>query len=116
MKKGESMGLIVERGYGRFSRQKTHNKWSLKSIAKGELIFDNVKFPKENILLEKTGTGAPLGCLDSARYGIAWGAIGGCDGCYDTRLTLTKRTNSQFGKSPKLPATHYNKKLARNDY
>ena len=60
-----------------YKRQpETHNKWSLRASATGELIFDNVKVPKENLLPNKSGLGAPLGCLDSARYGIAWGAIG----------------------------------------
>ena len=58
------------------SHHETHNKWSLRASSTGELIFDDVKIPKENLLPNKSGLGAPLGCLDSARYGIAWGAIG----------------------------------------
>jgi len=73
---GRIHGLIVERGMEGFSTPETHNKWSLRASSTGELIFDNVKVPKEHLLPNKSGLGAPLGCLDSARFGIAWGAIG----------------------------------------
>ncbi len=94
---GRIHGLIVERGMEGFSTPETHNKWSLRASATGELIFDNVKVPKENILPNKSGLGAPLGCLDSARYGIAWGAIGAAMDCYDTALRYSKE-RIQFGK------------------
>ncbi|WP_456420983.1 acyl-CoA dehydrogenase family protein [Lutibacter sp.] len=94
---GRIKGLIVERGMEGFSTPETHNKWSLRASATGELIFDNVKIPKENILPNKDGLGAPLGCLDSARYGIAWGAIGAAMDCYDTALRYAKE-RIQFGK------------------
>ncbi|WP_028891657.1 acyl-CoA dehydrogenase family protein [Tenacibaculum sp. 47A_GOM-205m] len=94
---GRIHGLIVERGMEGFSTPETHNKWSLRASATGELIFDNVKVPKENLLPNKSGLGAPLGCLDSARYGIAWGAIGAAMDCYDTALRYTKE-RTQFGK------------------
>lgn len=90
-------GLIVERGMEGFSTPETHNKWSLRASATGELIFDNVKIPKENILPNKSGLSAPLGCLDSARYGIAWGAIGAAMDCYDTALRYAKE-RIQFDK------------------
>ncbi len=90
-------GLIVERGMEGFSTPETHHKWSLRASATGELIFDNVKVPKENLLPNKTGLGAPLGCLDSARYGIAWGVIGSAMDCYDTALRYAKE-RIQFGK------------------
>lgn len=90
-------GLIVERGMEGFSTPETHNKWSLRASATGELIFDNVKVPKENLLPNKSGLGAPLGCLDSARFGIAWGAIGAAMDCYDTALRYSKE-RIQFGK------------------
>jgi glutaryl-CoA dehydrogenase len=80
-----------------FSTPEPHNKWSLRASATGELIFDNVKVPKENLLPNKSGLGAPLGCLDSARYGIAWGAIGAAMDCYDTALRYAKE-REQFGK------------------
>lgn len=90
-------GLIVERDMEGFSTPETHNKWSLRASATGELIFDNVKVPKENLLPGKSGLGAPLMCLDSARYGIAWGAIGVAMDCYDTALRYAKE-RVQFGK------------------
>jgi glutaryl-CoA dehydrogenase len=94
---GRIHGLIVERGMAGFSTPETHNKWSLRASATGELIFDNVKVPKENLLPNKSGLGAPLGCLDSARYGIAWGAIGAAMDCYDTALRYSKE-RIQFDK------------------
>ncbi|MDG2435753.1 MAG: acyl-CoA dehydrogenase family protein [Polaribacter sp.] len=94
---GRIHGLIVERGMEGFSTPETHNKWSLRASSTGELIFDNVKVPKENLLPNKSGLGGPLGCLDSARYGIAWGAIGAAMDCYDTALRYCKQ-REQFGK------------------
>jgi glutaryl-CoA dehydrogenase len=94
---GRIHGLIVERDMEGFSTPETHNKWSLRASATGELIFDDVKVPKENLLPNKSGLGAPLGCLDSARYGIAWGAIGAAMDCYDTALRYAKE-RTQFGK------------------
>ncbi|MDP4600242.1 MAG: acyl-CoA dehydrogenase family protein, partial [Polaribacter sp.] len=94
---GRIHGLIVERGMEGFSTPETHNKWSLRASATGELIFNNVKVPKENLLPNKSGLGAPLLCLDSARFGIAWGAIGAAMDCYDTALRYSKE-REQFGK------------------
>ena len=94
---GRLKGVIVEREMEGFTTPETHNKWSLRTSATGELVFDNVKIPKENILEGKDGLGAPLGCLDSARYGIAWGAIGAAMDCYDTALRYSKE-RIQFGK------------------
>ncbi|MGB5378173.1 acyl-CoA dehydrogenase family protein [Muriicola sp.] len=107
---GRIHGLIVERGMEGFSTPETHNKWSLRASATGELIFDNVKVPKENLLPGKSGLGAPLGCLDSARYGIAWGAIGAAMDCYDTALRYAKE-RVQFGK-PIAATQLQQKKLA----
>ena len=84
--KGRIHGLIVERGMEGFTTPETHGKWSLRASGTGELVFDNVKVPKENLLPGKNGLGAPLKCLDSARYGIAWGAIGAAMDCYDSAL------------------------------
>ncbi|MEE9362457.1 MAG: acyl-CoA dehydrogenase family protein [Cellulophaga sp.] len=107
---GRIHGLIVERGMEGFSTPETHNKWSLRTSATGELIFDNVKIPKENLLPGKSGLGAPLGCLDSARYGIAWGAIGAAMDCYDTALRYAKE-RIQFDK-PIAATQLQQKKLA----
>jgi glutaryl-CoA dehydrogenase len=94
---GEIRGLIVERGMEGFSTPTTHNKWSLRASATGELVFDNVKVPKENILPNVIGLKGPLGCLSKARYGIAWGALGAAMDCYDTALRYSKE-RIQFGK------------------
>ena len=94
---GRIKGVLVERGMEGFSTPETHNKWSLRASATGELVFDNVKIPKDNILPNKDGLGAPLACLDSARYGIAWGTIGTAMDCYDTALRYAKQ-RIQFGK------------------
>ena len=94
---GRIHGLVVERGMEGFTTPETHGKWSLRASATGELVFDNVKVPKENLLPNKSGLGAPLGCLDSARFGIAWGAIGAAMDCYDTALRYSKE-RMQFDK------------------
>ena len=90
-------GIIVEKGMEGFSAPKTEGKLSLRSSLTGELVFNNVKIPKENILPNKDGLGAPLGCLDKARYGISWGAIGVAMDCYDSakKYSLERK---QFGK------------------
>ena len=94
---GRIKGIIVERGMEGFTTPETHGKWSLRASATGELVFDNVKVPKENLLTGKDGLGAPLGCLDSARYGIAWGTIGAAMDCYDAALRYSKE-RKQFGR------------------
>jgi glutaryl-CoA dehydrogenase len=94
---GKIVGIIVERGLEGFSTPTTHNKWSLRASATGELVFDNVKVPKENILPNVIGLKGPLGCLSKARYGIAWGALGAAMDCYDTALRYSKE-RIQFGK------------------
>jgi glutaryl-CoA dehydrogenase len=94
---GRIHGLIVERGMEGFSTPTTHHKWSLRASCTGELVFDNVKVPKANLLPNKSGLGAPLGCLDSARYGIAWGALGAAMDCYDTARRYAQE-RIQFGK------------------
>lgn len=94
---GRIHGLIVERGVEGFTTPETHGKWSLRASTTGELVFNNVKVPKENLLPGKNGLGAPMMCLDSARFGIAWGAIGAAMDCYDSarRYSLER---IQFGK------------------
>ncbi len=94
---GRIKGLIVERGMEGFSTPETHNKWSLRTSATGELIFQDVKVPKENLLPEADGLRGPLTCLDSARYGIAWGALGAAMDAYDTALRYALE-RTQFGK------------------
>ena len=94
---GRIKGLIVERGMEGFTTPETKNKWSLRTSATGELIFSDVKVPKGNILPDADGLRSPLRCLDSARYGIAWGAIGAAMDCYDTALRYSKE-RIQFNK------------------
>jgi len=87
---GRIHGLLVEKGMEGFTTPETKGKWSLRASVTGELVFDNVKVPKENLLPGRSGLGAPLSCLDSARYGIAWGAIGAAMDCYDSALRYSK--------------------------
>ncbi|MBV4359612.1 acyl-CoA dehydrogenase family protein [Pinibacter aurantiacus] len=94
---GDIRGVIVERGMEGFSTPTTHGKWSLRASATGELVFDNVKVPKENILPNVKGLKGPLSCLTKARYGIAWGALGAAMDCYDTALRYSKE-RTQFDK------------------
>ncbi|NQV74829.1 MAG: acyl-CoA dehydrogenase family protein [Bacteroidetes bacterium] len=90
-------GLIVEKGMEGFSAPEIHGKWSLRASASGELVFDNVTVPKKNILPNVKGLKGPLGCLNQARYGIAWGALGAAMDCYDTALRYSKE-RIQFGR------------------
>lgn len=94
---GVIKGLIVEKGMEGFSAPEIHGKWSLRASASGELVFDNVKIPKENLLPNASGLKGPLGCLNQARYGIAWGALGAAMDCYDTALRYSKE-RKQFGR------------------
>lgn len=94
---GKIRGLVVERGMPGFTTPETHGKWSLRASATGELVFDNVKVPKENIFPDIKGLKGPLGCLNQARYGIAWGALGAAMDCYDTALRYSKE-RVQFGR------------------
>lgn len=94
---GDIRGMVVERGWSGFTTPETHGKWSLRASATGELVFDNVKVPKENLFPTIKGLKGPLGCLNSARYGIAWGAIGAAMDCYDSALRYSKE-RIQFGK------------------
>jgi glutaryl-CoA dehydrogenase len=94
---GIVQGMILERGMEGFTTPETHKKWSLRASATGELVFDNVKVPKENLLPGVKGLKGPLTCLNSARYGISWGAVGAAMDCYDTAIRYCKE-RKQFGK------------------
>lgn len=94
---GDIQGVIVEKGMEGFTTPSTHGKWSLRASATGELVFDNVKVPKQNILPGVKGLKGPLSCLTKARYGIAWGAVGAAMDCYDTALRYSKE-REQFGR------------------
>ena len=90
-------GLIVERGMKGFSAPEIHGKWSLRASITGELVFEDVRVPKENLLPNVQGLKGPLGCLSKARYGIAWGTIGAALDCYDAALRYSQE-RVQFGK------------------
>ncbi len=90
-------GVIVEKGMPGFSAPEIHGKWSLRASITGELVFEDVRVPKENILPNVAGLKGPLSCLSKARYGIAWGAIGAALDCYDSALRYSKE-RIQFGK------------------
>ena len=94
---GVIRGLIVERGMEGFSTPEIHRKWSLRASATGEIVLDHVRVPKENLLPGVQGLKGPLSCLNSARYGIAWGAIGAAIDCYRTALQYSLE-RQQFGK------------------
>lgn len=94
---GDIRGIIVERGMKGFTAPTTHGKWSLRASATGELVFDNVKVPKSNILPGVKGLKGPLSCLTKARYGIAWGSVGAAMDCYDTALRYSKE-REQFDR------------------
>jgi glutaryl-CoA dehydrogenase len=87
---GRIRGVIVEKGMEGFSAPEIHNKWSLRASITGELVFQDVKIPKENILPNIEGLRGPLKCLDNARYGISWGALGAAMDCYDTAVRYAK--------------------------
>jgi glutaryl-CoA dehydrogenase len=94
---GVIRGLIVERGMEGFSTPEIRRKWSLRASATGEIVLDRVRVPKENLLPGVQGLKGPLSCLNSARYGIAWGAIGAAIDCYRTALQYSLE-RKQFGK------------------
>lgn len=90
-------GVVVERDFEGFSTPETLNKWSLRASKTGELVFDQVFIPQDNVLPEVSSMKGPLSCLNSARYGISWGAIGAAVDCYQTALQYAKE-RKQFGK------------------
>lgn len=94
---GVIRGLIVERGMEGFSTPEIHRKWSLRASATGEIVLDRVRVPKENLLPGVKGLKGPLSCLNSARYGISWGAIGAAIDCYRTAVQYSLERR-QFGK------------------
>lgn len=94
---GPIKGVIVEKGMEGFSAPVIKGKWSLRASITGELVFENVRIPKENVLPNVQGLKGPLGCLSKARYGISWGAIGAAMDCYDSALRYSKE-RIQFNK------------------
>jgi len=94
---GKIQGVIVEKGMKGFSAPEIHGKLSLRASITGELVFEDVRIPKSNILPGVEGLKGPLSCLSKARYGIAWGAIGAALDCYDSALRYSKE-REQFGR------------------
>jgi glutaryl-CoA dehydrogenase len=94
---GQIRGLVVERGMEGFTTPEIKGKWSLRASVTGELVFEDVRIPKENVFPDIRGLKGPLSCLSKARYGIAWGAIGAAMDCYDSALRYTSQ-REQFGK------------------
>lgn len=87
---GKVRGVIVERGMKGFSTPEIHGKWSLRASVTGELVFEDVRVPKHNVLPNIASLRGPLSCLSKARYGISWGAIGAAMDCYDSALRYSK--------------------------
>jgi glutaryl-CoA dehydrogenase len=94
---GKIRGFIVERGYEGFSTPKIEGKLSLKASITGEIVLDNVFVPEENKLPEASGLSGPFGCLNRARYGIAWGATGAAEACWRAAHSYTME-RTQFGR------------------
>jgi glutaryl-CoA dehydrogenase len=94
---GIVQGVLVERGMEGFTTPTTHGKWSLRASITGELVFDNVRIPKSNILPGVKGLKGPLTCLNSARYGISWGALGAAMDCYESAKKYAAE-REQFGR------------------
>jgi len=94
---GRVLGVILEKGMKGLSAPEIHGKWSLRASCTGELVFEDVRVPKANVLPHIQGLKGPLSCLSKARYGIAWGAIGAAMDCYDSALRYSQE-RTQFGK------------------
>ena len=94
---GKIRGMVVETGTPGFTTPEIHGKLSLRASITGELVFEDVRVPKEQIFPDVKGLKGPLSCLSKARYGIAWGAIGAALDCYDSSLRYTMQ-REQFGK------------------
>lgn len=90
-------GFIVERRMEGFSTPKIGNKMSLRASITGEIVLDDVFVPHENMLPAARGLGGPFGCLNKARYGIAWGAMGAAEDCYARARSYTL-DRKQFGR------------------
>ncbi|MFZ1082735.1 MAG: acyl-CoA dehydrogenase family protein [Candidatus Kryptoniota bacterium] len=95
---GTIRGFLVEKGTSGFSAPVMKGKHSLRASVTSELVFQDSEIPEENILPKSGGLKSPLMCLDQARYGIAWGAVGAAMACYDTALSYAK-SRIQFGKA-----------------
>ncbi|MEX0684609.1 MAG: acyl-CoA dehydrogenase [Balneolales bacterium] len=93
---GEIRGFLVEKGMKGFSAPVTHEKMSLRASLTGELIFQDVFVPDENVFPEIKGLKGPFSCLNNARYGIVWGVLGAAENCYHRARRYVKE-RKQFG-------------------
>ncbi|MFO0761561.1 MAG: acyl-CoA dehydrogenase family protein [Byssovorax sp.] len=94
---GSIRGFIVERGMKGFETPTVHGKMSLRASVTGEIVLNEVRVPKENMLPNVVGLKGPLGCLTQARFGIAFGALGAARACYDTAVSYA-RERVQFDR------------------
>jgi glutaryl-CoA dehydrogenase len=94
---GVIRGFVVERDMAGFSTPKIEGKFSLRASITGEIVLDNVEVPEENILPNVSGLGGPFGCLNKARFGIAWGSMGAAEFCWHAARSYTME-RSQFGR------------------
>ncbi|MCB1686199.1 MAG: acyl-CoA dehydrogenase, partial [Pseudomonadales bacterium] len=94
---GVIRGFIVERGFKGFSTPKIEGKMSLRASVTGEIVLDDVMVPEENLLPDARGLAGPFGCLNKARYGIAWGVLGAAEFCWHAARTYTLE-RKQFGR------------------
>ena len=90
-------GFILERGMKGLSTPKIEGKFSLRASITGEIVMDNVAVPEANLLPNVSGLKGPFGCLNNARYGIAWGALGAAEFCWHAARTYTLE-RKQFGR------------------
>jgi glutaryl-CoA dehydrogenase len=94
---GKIRGFIVERGMPGFETPKIEGKFSLRASVTGEIVLSDVEVPRENLLPNAKGLAGPFGCLNKARYGIAWGSMGAAEFCWQAALDYTLQ-RKQFGR------------------
>ena len=90
-------GFVLEKGMAGLSAPKIEGKFSLRASITGEIVMDNVFVPDENMFPEISGLAGPFGCLNKARYGIAWGSLGAAEFCFDSARTYSVDRH-QFGR------------------
>ncbi|NNF56935.1 MAG: acyl-CoA dehydrogenase, partial [Rhodothermaceae bacterium] len=93
---GVIRGFLVEKGMDGYTAPKTHNKMSLRASITGEMVFDDVFVPEANVFPDIRGLKGPFMCLNNARYGISWGAVGAAEDCYRRARTYVNE-RKQFG-------------------
>jgi glutaryl-CoA dehydrogenase len=94
---GKIKGFVLEKGMKGLSAPKIREKLSLRASVTGEIVMDEVEVPEENLLPNAAGLAGPFGCLNRARYGIAWGSMGAAEACFHAARTYTLE-RKQFGR------------------